>query len=102
MTRPYFLLLTFVFCAGCAGTQSELAFMPRRAAEIVPPVTLPNCYSQHDRKLAESLARSLQEQEANEPELLGRQGSIADKPSAAPSAFPASDSRGSKTAGSDP
>lgn len=75
--------------------------MPRRAAEFVPPVTLPNTYSEHDRNLAESLARSLQEQEANEPELLGRQGSIADKPSVAPSVNPESDSRGSKTAGSE-
>jgi hypothetical protein len=99
MTRRYFLLFSLVVCAGCAGTQSELAFMPRRAAEFVPPVTLPNTYAQHDHNLAESLARSLQEQEANEPELLGRQGSIADKPSAAPNEYTGSDSRGSKTAG---
>lgn len=75
--------------------------MPRRAAEFVPPVTLPNTYSRHDHNLAESLTRSLQEQEANEPELLGRQVSIADKPSVAPNANPGSDSRGSKSAGSD-
>ena len=102
MNRAYFLLFALVACAGCAGTQSSLAFVPRRAAEFVPPVTLPNTYAQHDHNLSESLARSLQVQEASEPELLGRQGSIADKPTAAPSDYSGSDSRGSKTAGSEP
>ena len=37
-----------------------------------------------------------------EPAVTSRQGSIADKPSAAPSVYPDSDSRASKTVGSEP
>jgi hypothetical protein len=75
--------------------------MPRKAAEVVPAVTLPNRSAEHNHRLADALARSLEEQES-EPAVTSRQGSIADKPSAAPSVYPDSDSRASKTVGSEP
>ena len=99
MPRSSFLLLTLAACVGCAGTQSARAFIPRPAAEVVPVVTLPNRSAEHSHSLAESLARSLQEQE-DEP-MLARQGSIADKPSATPAVDPGSEGRASKMGGSE-
>ena len=88
-------------CVGCAGTQSARAFIPRPAAEVVPAVTIPNCSGERNHSLAESLVRSLQEQE-DEPMLAVRQSAVADKPVATWAVYPEGDGRASKMAGSPP
>jgi hypothetical protein len=102
MLRPSLFLIVLAGCVGCAETQSQQAFTPRRAAESVPPVTVPNQSAERIHNLAESLDRSLLAQEEDESMMPGRQGAIADKQPMAPDVREGSDSRASKTVGVEP
>jgi hypothetical protein len=99
MLRPT-LFLSLLAGVGCAETQSQRAFILRPASETVPAVALANQSPDHDRNLAESLERSLKEQE-DQP-WFGPQGAIAEKQPTSPSAGAAGDSRASKTSVSGP
>jgi len=49
--------------AGCAGTQSQQAFVLQRPAAVVAFVETPNVSADHDRSLQAALDRSLRDQE---------------------------------------
>jgi hypothetical protein len=101
MPRSNWIFFLLAGCVGCAGTQSQRAFIPRRSAEIVPVVTIPNTSAERNQNLAESLVRSLQEQE-EEALIPVRQAAVADKPVATWAVYPEGDGRASKMAGSPP
>jgi hypothetical protein len=101
MPRYNWIFFMLAGCVGCAGTQSQRAFIPRRAAEFVPAVTIRNSSAARNYNLAESLARSLQEQE-DEATIPVRQEAVADKPVATWAVYPEGDGRASKMAGSPP
>jgi hypothetical protein len=66
MFRSYSHLAILAGCAlvaGCGGTQSRLAFIPRHAATVVPFVPTPNVSGDHEQSLEATLGRSLREQE---------------------------------------
>jgi hypothetical protein len=65
MTRSAALFL-LLLPAACADTQSGRAFIPRQASEVVVVVATPNKSADRDRQLADSLDRSLKEEEARE------------------------------------
>lgn len=79
------LSLLVALLAGCAGTQSQQAFVLQRPAAMVPLVEAPNVSAEHDRSLQEALDRSLRDQE--------RQDERADLIAAAPASsdFPSKD-----------
>ncbi len=95
MSRAYLILLLL---AGCAETQSQRAFIPRRPAEEVPASTTPNQFADHDRALAESIDRSLQALE-DEPMIPARPAAADKESSARRDVQTIGDSRASKTAG---
>jgi hypothetical protein len=101
MLRSSLFLVLLAACVGCAETQSQRAFIVRPAAETVPAVALANRSPDHDRNLAESLERSLKDQE-DEPWFTSPQGAIAQKQPTSPTLRDASDSRASKTAVPEP
>jgi hypothetical protein len=101
MSISHWIFLLLAGCAGCAGTQSQRAFIPRRAAEFVPVVTIPNSSAERNHNLAESLARSLLEQE-EDATIPARQVAVADKPVATWIVYPDGEGRASKMAGSPP
>ncbi|HXX70046.1 MAG TPA: hypothetical protein VEK07_22895 [Polyangiaceae bacterium] len=61
LSLPLVLLAGLV--AGCAGTQSQQAFVLQRPAVVVPLVETPNVSADHDRSLQAALDRSLRDQE---------------------------------------
>jgi|HubBroStandDraft_6_1064221.scaffolds.fasta_scaffold382785_2 hypothetical protein len=95
MSRAY---LFFLLMAGCAETQSQQAFTPRRPAEEVPAFTTPNRFGEHDRALAESIDRSLQALE-DEPMIPARPAALEKESSPTRDVRTSGDSRASKTAG---
>jgi hypothetical protein len=102
MVRSHLIFLLIAGSVGCAETQSERAFLPRRAAEEVPVSTTPNRVGDHDRALAEAIDRSLVALE-DEPMLPVRPGEMDTKESSATRDVHASEgARASKTSGATP
>jgi len=97
MSRVHLLFLLMAGCVGCAETQSQQAFTPRRAAEVVPPSTAPNRFREHDSALADALDRSLQELE-DEP-MAPTRSAVDKETSATRDVHDTGDTRASKTAG---
>jgi len=85
------LFMVLLLLAGCAGTQTQQAFTPQRAAVVVPFAMTPNVSAEHASSLEEALDRSLraQEQEDERADFVSSAPALAVTPAPALAATPA-------------